>query len=121
MSVMKTRWVIDVHLNADASIKKVKTRLVGCGYSQREGIDYGDVFAPTLPTIALLIFLATVAEQDYETDQIDAVKAFTQAKVDRVLHCEMPVGFRLDGCGRATRAPAPFCRAAGFGSPNGTQ
>jgi hypothetical protein len=79
MAVMKTRWIIDVYLNPDGTIKKVKTRLVGCGYSQVEGRDYDEVFAPTLPGISLRLFLSIVAEKDYETDQIDAVKAFTQA------------------------------------------
>ena len=85
MAVMKVRWIIDVHLNPDGTIKKIKTRLVGCGYSQVEGRDYNDVFAPTLPGLCLRLFVSIVAEMDYDTDKIDAIKAFTQAYVDRAL------------------------------------
>ena len=97
MAVMKVRWIIDVHLNPDGTIKRIKTRLVGCGYSQVEGRDYDDVFAPTLPGLCLRLFLSIVAEKNYDTDQIDAIKAFTQAYVDRLLHCEMPIGFQIPG------------------------
>ena len=38
-----------------------------------------------------------MAEKNYDTDQIDAIKAFTQAYVDRLLHCEMPIGFQTPG------------------------
>ena len=31
------------------------------------------------------------------TDHIDAVKAFTQAELDRILYCEMPDGFAIPG------------------------
>ena len=36
MRVMKVKWLLDVYLNTDGSIKRIKTRLVGCGYSQVE-------------------------------------------------------------------------------------
>jgi hypothetical protein len=40
MHVMKVKWVITIALNNDGSIKKVKARLVGCGYSQKAKVDY---------------------------------------------------------------------------------
>ena len=76
---------------------KIKTRLVGCGYSQVEGRDFFDIYAHTLPGLCFRIFCSIVADEDLETDQIDAVKAFTQADIDRELYCEMPEGFAVEG------------------------
>jgi hypothetical protein len=46
--------------NAKGEIERYKARLVVKGYSQRPGIDYGEVFAPItrLETIRMVISLA---------------------------------------------------------------
>ena len=75
--VMKSRWVFAVKYNVDGSIQVVKARFVACGYSQREGSDYDKVFAATLPGVSLRVLIACIADEDLETDHIDAVKAFT--------------------------------------------
>ena len=36
-----------------------------------------------------------LAEEDLETDQIDAVKAFTQSEIDCDIYVEMPYGFAV--------------------------
>ena len=97
MRVLKSRWVFDFKLNDDGSIKRVKARFVGCGYSQVEGLDYDKTYAATLPGCCLRLFCSIVADEDLETDSIDAVKAFTQSTVDRELFVEMPQGFAVPG------------------------
>lgn len=95
--VMKSRWTIEVRVNADGSIRKIKTRFVGCGYSQVAGRDFDSVYAATPPAFTLRFFFTVVALEGLCTDHIDAVKAFTQAWVDKELHCEMPDGFVIPG------------------------
>ena len=95
--VMKGKWVITVTLTEEGAIKKLKTRYVGCGYSQMEGRDYDTVYAATPPAFALRYWFTCVGDEDLETDHIDAIKAFTQADLDRLLYCEMPDGFVLGG------------------------
>ena len=97
MHVMKVKWVITIALNDDGSIKKVKARLVGCGYSQKAKVDYDEVYAHSLPAVCFRLFVSILADEDLESDQIDAVKAFTQADLDRDLYCNMPEGFSIPG------------------------
>ena len=95
--VMKGKWVFTIKYNDDGSIKRVKARFVACGYSQIEGTEYKQTHASTLPAVSLRVFLVFIVAMMWKTDQIDAVKAFTQADVDCELFCEMPEGF-TKGC-----------------------
>lgn len=98
MRVMKSRWVPDVKFKEDGSISRVKMRFVGCGYSQLAEADYGRVFAANLAGVSFRLLMACIADEDLETDQLDAVKAFTQADVDCELYTDMPEGFESPGC-----------------------
>ena len=83
MHVIGVKWVFTFVFNDDGSIAKVKARLVGKGFGQREGKEYHECFARTLSATAFRLWCAIVADEDLETDTADGVKAFTQAEVRR--------------------------------------
>ena len=43
---MGSRWIYEVKHAADKSVEKYKARFVAKGFSQKEGIDYEETFAP---------------------------------------------------------------------------
>ena len=45
-NVIDTKWIFKNKLNEDGKVSRNKTRLVCKGYSQEDGIDYGENFAP---------------------------------------------------------------------------
>jgi transposase InsO family protein len=51
-----SRWVFKVKKNADGSIERYKARLVAKGFSQRPGLDYNEVYAPTFRMASIFLF-----------------------------------------------------------------
>lgn len=60
------RWVFKLKRKADGSVDRYKARLVAKGFSQRPGLDFGQVFAPTARWAALRSIFALAAIQDLE-------------------------------------------------------
>ncbi|GJT62526.1 retrovirus-related pol polyprotein from transposon TNT 1-94 [Tanacetum coccineum] len=58
---------------------KNKARLVAQGYTQEEGIDYDEVFAPVARIEAIRLFLAYASFKDFVVYQMDVKSAFLYA------------------------------------------
>eukprot|EP00253_Pinus_taeda_P003153 PITA_03153 len=84
-------------MNTDGSIEKLKARLVAKGYSQQEGIDFDNTFAPIskLNIIRMLIALAT--KYIWEIHQLDVKSAFLNGDLKEKIYLVQPEGFVKQG------------------------
>ncbi|GJS49919.1 putative ribonuclease H-like domain-containing protein [Tanacetum coccineum] len=72
---------------------KNKARLVAQGYTQEEGIDYDEVFAPIARIEAIRLFLAYASFKDFVVYQMDVKSAFLYGKIEEEVYVCQPPGF----------------------------
>nr|GFA63891.1 retrovirus-related Pol polyprotein from transposon TNT 1-94 [Tanacetum cinerariifolium] len=64
-SVIKTKWIFKNKKDKSRLVIRNKARLVAVGYSQQEGIDYDETFAPVTRIEAIRLFLAYATHKDF--------------------------------------------------------
>ena len=91
------KWVYKIKRNADGSIDRYKARLVAKGFSQKEGIDYNETFAPVAKFCSIRALLALAARDDMEIHQMDVKTAFLNGDLDVDIYMQQPQGYVVDG------------------------
>ena len=59
--VLTSKWIYKIKYAADGTIEKYKARFMARGFSQKEGIDYEETFAPIARYTSIRSILALVA------------------------------------------------------------
>ncbi|KAL8156461.1 hypothetical protein AgCh_001526 [Apium graveolens] len=92
-SVVGTKWVFRNKTDSDGIITRNKARLIVKGYSQQEGIDYDETFAPVDRLEAIRIFLVYAAHKKFTVFQMDVKSAFLNGELEEEVYIEQPPGF----------------------------
>ena len=92
-SIVGTKWIFKNKTDSDGVIIRNKARLVAKGYSQQEGIDYDETFAPVARLEAIRIFLAYAAHKKFKVFQMDVKSAFLNGELEEEVYVEQPPGF----------------------------
>ncbi|GJY97498.1 putative ribonuclease H-like domain-containing protein [Tanacetum coccineum] len=91
--VIGTKWVFRNKKDERGIVIKNKARLVAQEYTQEEGIDYDEVFAPVARIEAIWLFLAYSSFKDFVVYQMDVQSAFLYGKIEEEVYVYKPPGF----------------------------
>jgi hypothetical protein len=77
MNIIGTKWVFRNKQDEFGIVIRYKTRLVAQGYTQVEGLDFGETYALVARLEAIQFLLAFAAHHDFKLYQMDVKIAFS--------------------------------------------
>jgi hypothetical protein len=92
-NVVGTKWVFHNKQDEHGVVTRNKARLVTKGYSQVEGLNFDETFAPVSRLESIHILLAYATHHDFKLYQIDVKSAFLNRPIKEEAYVEQPLGF----------------------------
>lgn len=80
------KWVLRRKTDANGNLEKYKARFVIKGCSQREGMDYDEVYSPVVRYASIRYLISLAVQLDMEIYQMDAVTAFLQGDLEDMIY-----------------------------------
>ena len=77
------------------NIEKYKARFVARGFSQKEGIDYEETFAPITRYTSIRAIMALASMMKWDLHQMDVKTSFLNGVIEEV-YIEQPQGFEVE-------------------------
>eukprot|EP00253_Pinus_taeda_P004790 PITA_04790 len=74
-------------------IEKYKARFVAKGYTQKEGIDYEETFAPVARYTSIRSVISLATKMGWEIHQMDVKTTFLNGVIEEEMYIEQPEGF----------------------------
>ncbi|KAH9679108.1 reverse transcriptase Ty1/copia-type domain-containing protein [Citrus sinensis] len=78
-----------------AEPRRFKARLVARGFTQREGVDFTEVFSPVVRHASIRVILALMAVQDMHLEQMDVKTAFLHGELQEEIIMDQPEGYEV--------------------------
>ncbi|SPC62380.1 related to retrotransposon protein [Ustilago sp. UG-2017b] len=100
--LVDSKIVLRLKLDADGIPVRHKARLVARGFTQREGIDFEETFAPVALLSAIRALLSLAVERNWEVHQLDITMAYLNSMLNHVIYMKPPEGAKVPN-GKAYR------------------
>lgn len=72
---------------------RYKARLVAKEFTQRQGIDFNEIFSPVVKHSSIRVILALTAHEDFELEQLDVKTAFLHGGLEEEIYMAQPEGY----------------------------
>jgi hypothetical protein len=92
-NVVGTKWIFRNKQDEHGVVTRNKARLVAKGYSQVEGFDFDETYAPVARLESIRILLAYATYHGFKLYQMDMKSAFLNGPIKEEVYVEQPLGF----------------------------
>jgi transposase InsO family protein len=93
VNVIGTKWVFKNKSDEKGVVTRNKARLVAQGYTQVEGLDFDETFAPVARLEAVRLLLGVACLLKFKLFQMDVKSAFLNGYLQEEVYVEQPKGF----------------------------
>ena len=91
--IVGTKWIFKNNIDENRIVVRNKTRLVAQGYSQIEGVDFEETFAPVARLESIRLFIGMACIMNFTVYQMDVKSAFLNGILSEEVYVHQPKGF----------------------------
>ena len=91
--IVGTKWIFNNKIDENGIMVRNKARLVTQGYSQIEGVDFEETFAPVARLESISLFVGMTCIMNFTVYQMDVKSAFLNGILSEEVYVHQPKGF----------------------------
>lgn len=92
-NIVTNRWVLKIKRRPTGEIERYRARLVARGFTQIQGVDYDETYAPVVNMTTIRLLFAHAAASSLHFRQFDIKTAFLYGNLEEEVYMEQPEGF----------------------------
>src|SRR5438105_1584374 len=92
-NVIGTKWVFRNKQDENGVVTRNKARLVAQGFTQIEGLDFGETYASVVRLESIKILISFATHHTFKLYQMDVKRAFLNGPIQELVLVEQPSGF----------------------------
>jgi len=93
-NIIGTKWIFKNKSDEHGTVVRNKAHLVAQGYTQIEGIDFDETFAPVARLESIRILLSIACHLGFKLYQMDVKSAFMNGILQEEVYVKQPKGFQ---------------------------